>query len=225
MENELKDLIKRLQAVSAEGYAFAGEAADTLSHQSAEIARLTQQVDSLQEELAEAHDYVDHYREERDRLEAQVAAQTSAEPVAVVESFTCGSYHRNYKLRWLRDVPENTDLYAGRQPAAAANSQQFEDWFASEFPALSSAANGGDGWSKGDTAHACLSRGNMRRAWEAGSTAQPAVAKSDAAITACVLMIRGICMTRPQDVWNAEIEKRIRFMLSGCPAITKEQTS
>jgi hypothetical protein len=32
--------------------------------------------------------------------------------VAEVESFGQGSYSRNYKLRWLRDVPVGTKLYA-----------------------------------------------------------------------------------------------------------------
>jgi hypothetical protein len=36
----------------------------------------------------------------------------------------------------------------------------------------------------------------------------------DAAIAACALMIKGICMVRPQEAWTAEIEKRIRFMLA-----------
>jgi hypothetical protein len=40
-----------------------------------------------------------------------------------------------------------------------------------------------------------------------------AVIPSDAAIAACALMIRGICMTRPQESWVADIESRIRFML------------
>jgi hypothetical protein len=31
--------------------------------------------------------------------------------VAEVESWTNGSYHRNYKLRWLRDVEKGTKLY------------------------------------------------------------------------------------------------------------------
>ena len=37
---------------------------------------------------------------------------------------------------------------------------------------------------------------------------------SDAAISACALMIKGICMTLPQDQWSSKIEERIRFMLS-----------
>lgn len=38
------------------------------------------------------------------------------EPVAEVESWTNGSYHRNYKLRWLKDVEAGTKLYAQPQP-------------------------------------------------------------------------------------------------------------
>lgn len=43
-------------------------------------------------------------------------------------------------------------------------------------------------------------------------------AVSAAAIKACALMIKGICMTRPQDVWTENIEARIRFMLSRASA-------
>ena len=39
-------------------------------------------------------------------------------------------------------------------------------------------------------------------------------APNDAAITACALMIKGICMTLPQDQWSRKIEERIRFMLA-----------
>lgn len=48
---------------------------------------------------------------------------------------------------------------------------------------------------------------------------------TDAAITACALMIKGICLTKPSDEWTAQIEKRIRFMLStaGRPTLTSGQ--
>lgn len=48
---------------------------------------------------------------------------------------------------------------------------------------------------------------------------------TDAAITACALMIKGICLTKPSDEWTAQIEKRIRFMLStaGSPTLTSGQ--
>ncbi|MBB3256908.1 hypothetical protein [Paraburkholderia sp. WP4_3_2] len=36
---------------------------------------------------------------------------------------------------------------------------------------------------------------------------------SDAAITACALLIKGICMTHPSEEWVSKIEERIRFML------------
>ena len=36
---------------------------------------------------------------------------------------------------------------------------------------------------------------------------------SDAAITACALMIKGICMTHSREDWSELIESRIRFML------------
>ena len=40
-----------------------------------------------------------------------------------------------------------------------------------------------------------------------------ATTPSDAAITACALMIKGICMTSPREEWLSKIEARIRFML------------
>ena len=48
--------------------------------------------------------------------------------------------------------------------------------------------------------------------------ATPIEQPSDAAIAACALMIKGICMTRPQETWTADIEKRIRFMLNSTPS-------
>lgn len=42
--------------------------------------------------------------------------QQSAQPVLRVDSWTNGSYDRNYKVTWLRDVPEGTLLYAAAQP-------------------------------------------------------------------------------------------------------------
>ncbi|MFM0306230.1 hypothetical protein P0D71_00350 [Paraburkholderia sp. RL17-383-BIF-A] len=49
-------------------------------------------------------------------------------------------------------------------------------------------------------------------------TTKDAVPLSDAEIKACALMIKGICMTRPQEEWSSNIESRIRFMLSRSPA-------
>ncbi|MDN7540210.1 hypothetical protein [Burkholderia cenocepacia] len=48
---------------------------------------------------------------------------------------------------------------------------------------------------------------------------------TDAAITACALMIKGICLTKPSDEWTVHIEKRIRFMLStaGSPTLTSNE--
>lgn len=39
----------------------------------------------------------------------------SGEPVATVGSWTNGSYSRNYKITWHRDVPEGTKLYTAPQ--------------------------------------------------------------------------------------------------------------
>lgn len=41
----------------------------------------------------------------------------AGEAVAIVESWTNGSYHRNYKLRWLKDVEAGVTLYAAAQGA------------------------------------------------------------------------------------------------------------
>ena len=46
------------------------------------------------------------------RLQAKIAEMEKQEPVALVESWANGSYSRNYKLRWLRDVNEGAKLYA-----------------------------------------------------------------------------------------------------------------
>ena len=51
--------------------------------------------------------------------QAAIAAYSSrahGEPVAEVESWTNGSYHRNYKLRWLKDVEAGAKLYTQSQP-------------------------------------------------------------------------------------------------------------
>lgn len=52
-------------------------------------------------------------------VQAAIAAQSAntgseeveEKPVAKVVSWTNGSYHRNYKLEWFRDVPEGTELF------------------------------------------------------------------------------------------------------------------
>lgn len=43
------------------------------------------------------------------------------------------------------------------------------------------------------------------------------------AIEACALMIKGICMTKPQDEWTALIEKRIQFMLKSAERADAEK--
>lgn len=37
--------------------------------------------------------------------------------------------------------------------------------------------------------------------------------KKEAAILACAVMIKGICMTSPQEEWVTKATERIRFML------------
>lgn len=60
---------------------------------------------------------------------------------------------------------------------------------------------------------------NMTPLYTAPPVAQPL---SDEQIKACALMIKGICMTRPQDAWVADIEKRIRFMVGRPSASTSD---
>jgi hypothetical protein len=50
------------------------------------------------------------------RWGAQPAQTGMAEPVATVESWTNGSYHRNYKLTWHKDVGAGAKLYTVAQP-------------------------------------------------------------------------------------------------------------
>jgi hypothetical protein len=53
-------------------------------------------------------------------IESAALPAAQPEPVAEVLSWTSGSYWRNYKLKWLRDVPEGTLLYAAPVAAPAA---------------------------------------------------------------------------------------------------------
>jgi hypothetical protein len=45
-----------------------------------------------------------------------------------------------------------------------------------------------------------------------------------AQITACALMIKGICMTEPQAYWTENIESRIRYMLVQAARDTQQET-
>ena len=52
----------------------------------------------------------------------------------------------------------------------------------------------------------------VRRAF--GEEFQPVIPPvSDAAITACAIMIQGICLIKPREEWVKHIENRIRYML------------
>lgn len=55
-------------------------------------------------------------------IRADLATQPAAaqEAAATVESFTNGSYHRNYKLRWHKNVDAGTQLFAAPVTAAPA---------------------------------------------------------------------------------------------------------
>lgn len=52
----------------------------------------------------------------------------------------------------------------------------------------------------------------------------PAAVVSDAGITACALMIKGVCMTIPRESWTKDIEERIRFMLAAPAQPTAQGT-
>lgn len=58
-----------------------------------------------------AHDFLSAVDWWADHPHYQPEADALAEPVATVASWTNGSYSRNYKLTWHRDVPEGTKLY------------------------------------------------------------------------------------------------------------------
>lgn len=60
----------------------------------------------------------------KQNLTTQPAA--AQEAVATVESFTNGSYHRNYKLRWHKNVDAGTQLFAA--PVAAAQGIDLEQF-------------------------------------------------------------------------------------------------
>ena len=55
----------------------------------------------------------------RRALSSAPTASAQGAPVAIVESWTNGSYHRNYNLRWMKDVEPGTKLYKTPQPAPA----------------------------------------------------------------------------------------------------------
>lgn len=51
------------------------------------------------------------------RRASPAPAIPAANPVAIVESWTNGSYHRNYKLRWLKNVEAGVTLYTAAPSA------------------------------------------------------------------------------------------------------------
>jgi len=60
----------------------------------------------------DAQALIDQGRQSAGENRAPSDAATGQEPVATVESWTNGSYHRNYKLTWHKDVEAGTKLYA-----------------------------------------------------------------------------------------------------------------
>lgn len=75
--------------------------------------------DDVAQQLVQSEQGKRKISEECDALRAKIAEMERQEPVALVESWANGSYSRNYKLQWLRDVNEGAKLYAlpGAQPA------------------------------------------------------------------------------------------------------------
>jgi hypothetical protein len=58
-----------------------------------------------------------------------------SEPVATVKSWTNGSYWRNYKLDWNKDVPEGTKLYTSPQALTQISADDVTDEMVKEiFP-------------------------------------------------------------------------------------------
>jgi hypothetical protein len=62
--------------------------------------------------MLRAADEIECLRIENEAPRDKVEQMERQEPVALVESWVNGSYSRNYKLRWLRDVNEGAKLYA-----------------------------------------------------------------------------------------------------------------
>lgn len=56
---------------------------------------------------------------------AQLSAQSAVQPVAVVNSWVNGSYHRKYDISWLQDVEAGTELYT-RADADAIYKARYE---------------------------------------------------------------------------------------------------
>ena len=109
------EILDRLEAAESEcleqarlnGMGGEREAALMAKLEAAEIER--DSAKKLADSLALALNTSNH---ERDNLRAKIEQMERQEPVAKVESWTNGSYSRNYKLRWLRDVNEGAKLYA-----------------------------------------------------------------------------------------------------------------
>ena len=77
-------------------------------------------------------------------LAALNALPAGGEPVARVVSWTNASYGRNYRLEWLRDVPEGARLYA-TPPAQPAAQREGWQWVPVEpTPEMLKAADDGD---------------------------------------------------------------------------------
>lgn len=88
-------------------------------YQSDELARSTLSLVGFQYFNTNVESAFQAWRAGRASALAAPAAQ-EAEPVATVQSYSSGSYWRNYKLEWHRDVPEGTKLYA-RPPRPQAD--------------------------------------------------------------------------------------------------------
>ncbi|OIQ64934.1 hypothetical protein GALL_535120 [mine drainage metagenome] len=97
---------------------------------------------------------------------SQSPAVEDASPVVEVESWTNGSYSRNYRLKWHRDVPEGTKLYATPQrcavdipewmhPRTADLVLRFSSALAKKLGAAQRKYGYGDGWAENDWMDEC----------------------------------------------------------------------
>ena len=83
-------------------------------------------------------------------LAASASTVGETAPVAIVESWTNGSYHRNYKLKWLQDVAAGTKLYADQRQTASAptlgDSEALRDAAMRTVQAMGYEYAGGERW-------------------------------------------------------------------------------
>lgn len=142
--------------------------------------------------------------------EILAAAKPVSDPVAPRKCPNCGQVtepgtaHAVDASHRCRVISTAGIVAQGAKPVSVdAGGMTFEQWYAREY------ASG----------HvSTFTHQRLRDCWQAARASMPERgAVSDAAIGACALMIKGICMTHPQDVWTAEIKERICYMLKTPP--------